>query len=104
MAEQPNGIELFDGRGAMLPLSQIEPQIKDEATRQRFEKVRAAYLASMEADAELEQSISTVETCMSQYDAAKEYLAHHFRQPTRMEEVKRMIAFQAAERARQRGE
>ena len=101
MSEQ-NGIELFTARGGMRPLSEIEPQIKDEATRQRFEKVRAAYLASMAADDELKQAIETVESCMTQVDAAKEYLALHFRQPTRMEEVKRMIALNAAERA-QRG-
>jgi hypothetical protein len=97
-----NGIELFDGRGAMLPLSQIEPQITDDETRQRFEKVRAAYTASMAADDEAQAAVEAVESCMTQFDNAKEYLAQHFRQPTRMEETKRMIAFAAEQRARQR--
>lgn len=96
----PNGIEMFNGRGAMLPLAEIEPQLIDDATRERFKKVRAAYIESMAADAELAAAVESVETCMTQFDNAKDYLAKNFRQPTRIEEVKNMIRHQAEQRAR----
>jgi len=58
-------IEIFDGRGQLLPLHQIEPQLADAnaQTRERFEALRRAALGSERARDETKAAQQRMTEC-----------------------------------------
>jgi hypothetical protein len=94
MAQPSTNFEIFDSKGHMLPLSEIEPQLAkcDDATRRRFDAVRTAALeaagaaaatkAAMQRVADVvielrdaEETLKTLRPRVSAVDAARAWIA-----------------------------
>jgi len=69
-----DGIQLFDAKGRMLPLDQIEPQLTDDNARERFAAVKSAYELSAQTDGTLAAAQDHVKDLMADLAVATDYL------------------------------
>jgi hypothetical protein len=94
-------VQMFDARGVFRPLSEIEPQLVDCSpdTRQRFESVRTAALASQSAAEAVKAAQSNITLCLAEVKHANAKLLS-LRPPVTHTEAAR--AFIRSEQSRQR--
>jgi hypothetical protein len=90
------GISLFDSKGALLPLDTIEPQLDTPELKERFEAVRIAHQAVMEADADVAACNDSIKDGMNELAAAEGYLKEHYPAPSYMDLWREMKATRAS--------
>jgi hypothetical protein len=94
-----NPIELFNSRGRLRDVAELEQEIAalgDPVVTENFIALKAAIEASAQDDAEVEAAKDTIATCINQISAGEKYLKDNYPPMTRVQAAKEWIASQRA--------
>jgi hypothetical protein len=87
-------IELFDSRGRLRSVADLEQEITalaDPVVTENFIALKAAIEATAQDDAAVEAAQDSIAVCINQRAAAEAYFKQHFAPPTRVAETKHVI-------------
>jgi len=96
---QTNPIELFDSRGRLRSVADLEPEVvalADPTVTENFMVLKAAIEASAKDDADVEAAKDSIAVCINQMAAAEAYLKEHYPPMTQTQAAKAWIASQRA--------
>jgi hypothetical protein len=92
-------IELFDSRGRLRPVADLEQEITalaDPVVTENFIALKAAIEASALDDAAVEAAKDSIATCINQMAAGEKYLKDYYAPMTPTQAAKAWIASQRA--------
>jgi hypothetical protein len=94
---QTNPIELFDSRGRLRSVADLEQEIlalADPVITENFSALKTAIEASALDDAAVEAAQDSIATCINQMAAGEKYLKDHYPPMTQTQAAKAWIASQ----------